>query len=89
MSNDIFEGYREATREMMEKFGISVWDDIVLTAGPNTFQGVVLPRSETADADHIVMKLATGYNIGISASKVTGAKILGSRKVVFQIDQTA
>ncbi|MCK5841019.1 MAG: Glu-tRNA(Gln) amidotransferase subunit GatD [Candidatus Sabulitectum sp.] len=87
MSNDIFEGYREATREMMEKFGISVWDDIVLTAGSNTFKGVVLPRSETADANHIVMKLATGYNIGIAASKVTGAEILGSRKVVYQIPE--
>ncbi len=87
MSRDIFEGYREVTREMMEKFGISVWDDVILTAGSNIFEGVVLPRSETADANHIVIKLATGYNIGISASKVTGVKILGSRKVVFQIPE--
>ncbi len=85
MSKDIFKGYREVTREMMEKFGISVWDDVILTAGPNTFEGVVLPRSETADANHIVIKLSTGYNIGISASKVTGVKILGSREAVYQI----
>lgn len=87
MSNDIFEGYRETTRKMMEKFGISVWDDVILTAGSNTFKGVVLPRSETADAEHIVVKLATGYNIGISASKVTGVEILGSRKAVYQIPE--
>ncbi|MCK5786823.1 MAG: Glu-tRNA(Gln) amidotransferase subunit GatD [Candidatus Sabulitectum sp.] len=87
MSKDIFEGYREATREMMEKFDISVWDDVVLTAGSNTFKGVVLPRSETADADHIVIKLATGYNIGIAASKVTGVEILGSKNVVYQIPE--
>jgi len=85
MSKDVFKGYRGVTREMMEKFGISVWDDVVLTAGPNIFKGVVLPRSETADAEHIVIKLATGYNIGISASKVTGVKILGSREAHYQI----
>jgi glutamyl-tRNA(Gln) amidotransferase subunit D len=89
MSDDIFKGYREATREMMEKFGIRVWDDIVLTAGPNVFKGVVLPRSETADADHIVLKLCTGYNIGISACKVTGVEILGSREAHYQIPEQA
>ena len=89
MSNDIFKGYRGVTREMMEKLGIKVWDDVILTAGPNVFQGVVLPRSETADADHIVLKLATGYNIGVSATKVTSVEILGSREAHYQIPEQA
>ncbi len=87
MSNDVFKGYREATKVMMEKFGISVWDDVVLTAGSNVFEGVVLPRSETADANHIVLKLVTGYNIGISASKVTGVVIRGNKEVHYQIEE--
>jgi len=31
----------------------------------DTYEGIVMPRSELADEDHIVIKLGTGYNIGI------------------------
>lgn len=87
MNDDSFKGYRNPTREVMERLGIQVWDDVTITAGPNTFEGVVLPRSETADENHLVLKLATGYNIGISALKIDGVSVKGSRKANYHIPE--
>ena len=40
-------------------------DEVEVTRGGKTYRGVLMPRSELADDDHIVIKMATGYNIGI------------------------
>ena len=85
--SDSMKGYRGPARAALERFGISVWDDVDLTADGNSFQGVILPRSETADDSHIVLKLSSGYNIGISASKVTAAVKTGSREAHYKIPE--
>ncbi len=87
MNDDTFKGYRNPARAVMERLGIKVWDDVAITAGPNTFEGVVLPRSETADEYHLVLKLATGYNIGVKAESIDGVKVLGSRKADYHIPE--
>lgn len=35
------------------------------------FSGVILPRSESADAEHLVLRLSSGYRVGIAARGVT------------------
>jgi glutamyl-tRNA(Gln) amidotransferase subunit D len=87
MNDDSFKGYREPTRGVMEKLGLKVWDDVTITAGSNIFEGVVLPRSETADEKHLVLKLATGYNIGIASDKIDSVNIRGSRKANYHIPE--
>ena len=87
MTEDQLKGYRGPARKVLEENGLQVWDDVELHSGPNVFKGVILPRSETADDSHIVLKLYTGYNIGISADKVTGSKRLGSREAHYQIPE--
>lgn len=86
-SADTLKGYRGPAREVMERLGMSVWDDVLLTADGNVFEGVVLPRSETADDLHIVLKLRSGYNIGIAASKVTAVEKAGSREAHYKIPE--
>jgi glutamyl-tRNA(Gln) amidotransferase subunit D len=41
-------------------------------APASPFRGIILPRSETADDRHIVLKLNSGYNVGIAADAITG-----------------
>jgi hypothetical protein len=47
-----------------------VWSDVRLVndAG-SVFEGVILPRSETFDDLHVVIKLKTGYNVGLHVDR--------------------
>jgi len=72
-------GYKGAARELLERFGVAVWDSCVLQSTRGEFRGIVLPRSETDDDRHLVLKLASGYNVGIAVDTVTDMKA-GARK---------
>jgi glutamyl-tRNA(Gln) amidotransferase subunit D len=50
--------------------GIDVGDRIRIKKGENYFEGLLMPRSELGDENHIVLKLDNGYNIGIEVSGV-------------------
>jgi glutamyl-tRNA(Gln) amidotransferase subunit D len=43
---------------------------VVTTHGGDTFQGTLMPRYASMDKRHVVLKLKSGYNLGISSSKV-------------------
>lgn len=43
---------------------------IVTTHSGDTFQGILMPRYASMDKKHVVLKLMSGYNLGISSSKV-------------------
>jgi hypothetical protein len=62
---DPLKGYKGRARARLELFGVRVWSDVRATndAG-SVFEGVILPRSETLDDEHVVVKLKTGYNVG-------------------------
>ena len=53
------------------------------TGGP--FRGLILPRSETADDRHIVLKLASGYNVGIDATSISQITAHGRREANYRI----
>ena len=53
------------------------------TGGP--FRGLILPRSETADDCHIVLKLASGYNVGIDATSISQITAHGRREANYRI----
>ncbi len=53
------------------------------TGGP--FRGLILPRSETADDRHIVLKLANGYNVGIDATSISQITAHGRREANYRI----
>ncbi|MGA7369933.1 MAG: Glu-tRNA(Gln) amidotransferase subunit GatD [Nitrososphaeraceae archaeon] len=43
---------------------------VVTTHGGDTFQGTLMPRYGSMDKKHVVIKLKSGYNLGISSSNV-------------------
>jgi glutamyl-tRNA(Gln) amidotransferase subunit D len=43
---------------------------VVTTHNGDTFQGTLMPRYASMDKKHVVLKLKSGYNLGISSSKV-------------------
>jgi glutamyl-tRNA(Gln) amidotransferase subunit D len=87
---DRFQGYRGPAREALERYGIGVWSEVELVNDRDSlFKGVILPRSETFDDLHIVIKLFTGYNVGIEASRIKEVRELGYKKAVYKIPEKA
>jgi glutamyl-tRNA(Gln) amidotransferase subunit D len=87
---DRFQGYRGPARDLLDRFGIGVWSEVELVNDQgSSFKGVILPRSETCDDLHIVVKLFNGYNVGVLASRVVTAHETGYRKAVYKIPEKA
>lgn len=86
-NNEDYKGYRGESLTILQKFNAMVWSDVELETVDSKFIGIILPRSEQADEFHIVLKLRTGYNIGIEAKKVRDIKILGRKVAHYKIPE--
>ena len=53
------------------------------------FKGIILPRSETADENHIVLKLRNGYNVGLAVDTITEMGEKGYKKANYKIPEKA
>ena len=71
----------------MERFGITVWCEVIARTTRGDFEGLVLPRSETADAEHLVLKLGTGYNVGLRHDTILGIEKIGYREAKYKIPE--
>jgi glutamyl-tRNA(Gln) amidotransferase subunit D len=87
MSEDIFQGYKGAALELLKKFNVRVWGQAVVDTTRGTFTGTILPRSENDDDQHIVMKIITGYNVGVDVTTVTGMEETGYKKANYKIPE--
>lgn len=85
---DQFQGYRGVAKSTLAKFGVGVWSEVEIRNNAGSiFKGVILPRSETYDDLHIVIKLFTGYNVGLSAERIVEARETGYRRAVYKIPE--
>lgn len=87
MNTDALKGYKGRAKEVLQSLGGRVWANVVLKTDAGDFEGVILPRSETADGDHIVLKLKSGYNIGIRADRIQEIKETGYKEAVYKIPE--
>ncbi len=67
---DRYKGYRGAARALLERERVGVWSDVLARTSRGDFAGIILPRSETADDRHIVIKMVSGYNVGLAVANV-------------------
>jgi glutamyl-tRNA(Gln) amidotransferase subunit D len=86
---ETYKGYKGPALDALKSFGVKVWSEVELNTATGLFTGIILPRSETADGDHIVMKLANGYNVGIRYDKITAVKEIGYREALYKIPEKA
>ena len=80
-------GYRGPGLAVLKRHGVSVWSDVEVKTTNGRFRGLILPRSETADDRHIVLKLANGYNIGLAAKTIERMTELGRRTANYKIPE--
>ncbi len=84
-----YDGYREPTLGVLRRHGATVWSEVLVHTSRGDFHGLVLPRSETADALHVSLKLVSGYNLGLRHDTVTSIERLGTRKAAYKIPEEA
>lgn len=89
MSHDNMQGYRGPGAAVLNQHKVGVWSDVEIDSTAGRFTGLILPRSETADDRHIVLKLSSGYNIGVAAETITQIKETGRREAHYQIPEKA
>jgi glutamyl-tRNA(Gln) amidotransferase subunit D len=89
-AKDPLKGYRGLARSRLEQWGMRVWGDVrVRNNAGSIFEGVILPRGETFDDLHIVLKLKTGYNVGIHVDRIESIEELGFKEAVYKIPEKA
>ncbi|UCG52320.1 MAG: Glu-tRNA(Gln) amidotransferase subunit GatD [Candidatus Latescibacterota bacterium] len=87
MSKDKHKGYRGKGLAALKEHGVAVWSDVDVEAKTGSFQGIILPRSETADEDHIVLKLRNGYNVGLQAESIISMEEKGRKEAHYKIPE--
>ncbi len=85
--NDAFKGYRGAALALLKKFDVRVWSEATIDTTRGKFEGIILPRSENDDDTHLVLKLHTGYNIGIDVDTVTEIHVTGYKEAHYKIPE--
>ena len=88
MSN--YSGYRGKSLSFLQKNNLQV-GDIVSIAADVDYSGMIMPRYEYSDDEHVVLKLKSGYNIGLEVEKIKKVKIESTvelKKEIIQQPQT-
>ena len=60
--------------ELFKKSNVKLGDSVMIETNNATHVGILIPRHEYADANHLVLKLKSGYNIGIKIGKIKSIK---------------
>ena len=75
-------GYKGKSLDFFNENDIGIWDSVKIIADL-AYTGILMPRYETSEDSHIVLKLKSGYNIGIELEEIEKIeKISSSEKTV-------
>jgi glutamyl-tRNA(Gln) amidotransferase subunit D len=77
MSGKESSGYKGEAQHALEKARCTVGDIIRVTSKRKVYEGILIPRSETGDGKHVVVKLKSGYNIGVHITADTKIEKMG------------
>jgi glutamyl-tRNA(Gln) amidotransferase subunit D len=77
-----YRGYNGDSLKFLKTNQITVGDSVKILSDI-TYSGIIMPRYEHSDDKHIVLKLKSGYNIGLEIEKIEKVeKIEGLQKIL-------
>jgi len=82
-----YKGYREPALGVLKRYDVGVWDSVEIQTHKGPFAGLILPRSTTEDSDHVVLKMAIGYNSGVHVDSIKSIKKVGRREGNYAIPE--
>ncbi len=90
MTELVSSGYKGRARELLEQGGATV-GSLVKVKGVDGAEtsGLVVPRYEHADPEHVVLKLKSGYNIGISVENIQSISVVEKSPTVSTFGQVS
>jgi glutamyl-tRNA(Gln) amidotransferase subunit D len=87
MNDDLYKGYKGRAKQTLIDQGVKVWSDVKLNTNKGEFEGIILPRTETADDEHIVLKMPTGYNTGFHVDNIVSIFEVGFKEAHYKIPE--
>ncbi|HJJ22610.1 MAG TPA: Glu-tRNA(Gln) amidotransferase subunit GatD [Nitrosopumilus sp.] len=79
-------GYEGGSLEFLKANQVSVGDSVKILADI-TYSGIIMPRYEHSDDKHIVLKLNSGYNIGLEIAKIEKVEKIQSVEKIIEQDK--
>lgn len=77
-----YRGYEGSSLEFLKNNKVIVGDSVKILSDI-TYSGIIMPRYEHSDDKHIVLKLKSGYNVGLEIERIENIeKIQSSEKIV-------
>jgi len=70
-------GYKGKSLDFLKEKNLQTGDSIKIISDL-TYTGILMPRYETSEDSHIVLKLKSGYNIGIELDEIKDVKKISS-----------
>jgi glutamyl-tRNA(Gln) amidotransferase subunit D len=61
-------GYKDQALQLLKQADCNVGDIIKVTSKGKVYEGILIPRSELGEGTAIIVKMKSGYNIGIQAT---------------------
>lgn len=64
-SDNVKDDYINKSQQLLHKYKVKIGDSVKLLSNKGDYNGIIMPRYESFNDDYIVIKLKSGYNIGI------------------------
>ena len=80
--------YKETSQNYLKNNGISIGDTVKINKEDISYIGILLDRSEDAEDGYLVIKLSSGYNIGVAIENTTAELIEKGDKPKIGYDET-
>jgi glutamyl-tRNA(Gln) amidotransferase subunit D len=77
MSEKEESGYKGEALRVLKNSKAEIGDIIRITRNDEVYEGILIPRSEYGDEKHVVIKLRSGYNIGVRITPNTKLERIG------------
>ena len=72
-----FPGYRGQALKLLKSVGAEIGDVIRVTKDGESWEGILIPRSEIGDDQHVVVKMKSGYNVGVRIDQTAQVEKVG------------
>lgn len=72
-----FPGYKGEALQLLKQAKAEIGDIIRVIKNGEAYEGILIPRTEYGDEKHVVVKLKSGYNIGIRITPATRIEKVG------------
>lgn len=69
-------GYRGKAQSLLKVASVNVGDRVRVESGDKVYEGVLMPRTELGDDEHVVVKLSNGYNVGVNVGDRAKVELL-------------